>query len=384
MRARLPRGPGRRRLPSFSWVRRLALAAAHLAAAGAGVAQADVVIAVAGPADGPRATVAAHIADAVAFAAREINARGGVAGQTLALRRIDDGCGSTTAAIAARTLVAERPALVIGHPCSGGAIAAARVYGPAHLLFIATETRHAGLTARRPGPTVFRLSGRDDDQGTLAGRHLARAYSGRRVAVVSDRTAYARAIVEKARAALIAGGAEPAMATIVAGEKDYGALVARVRDWHCSAVLFAGFPVEAASVLRQLRAAGLAVAFMATDAVATPEFASAAGAAGDGARVLMPADPAHWPAASGLVARLSAAGLAADAAAVRATAAVELWASAVAAAGSLEPDAVAAILSKGEHATALGPVAFDAMGDASLAAYDVLVWRQSQWVREDD
>lgn len=344
------------------------------------VALADALIAVPYPFEGPHAAVGRRIADAVEQAARDLNARGGVAGEKVVVRRIDDGCNGTAAAAAATGVAAERPALIIGHPCAGGAIAAARVYGAAKLLFIAIETRHKALTDSHAGPTILRLAGRDDAQGTFAGEYLARTYPGRRVAVVSDRTAYARSISERAVKALTAAGAEPVLLTIVAGEKDFGALVARIRDWQCAAILFAGFPIEAASILRQLRAAGLTTPLLGTDVMANDELAAAAGSAAEHARALAPADPARRIAAptSGELPGRDAS--MPDGAGLRARAAVELWAGAANEKGSLAPEAVAAALKTSDHDSIIGPVTFDAKGDASVPSYDVLEWHGSRWV----
>lgn len=348
------------------------------------MARADILVAVPVPASGPQSALGQEIAAGVSAAVAEINARGGVLGESLAVRTSDDGCNGAPAATAAARIAGDKPALIVGHPCAGGAVAGAKVYGPAKLLFIATETRHAALTDKRAGPTIFRLSGRDDAQGAFAGQYLAQRFPAKRVAVVSDRTAYARSIVDRARVAMIAAGnPDVAMLTIVAGEKDYSALIARVRDWQCAAVLFAGFPVEAASIVRQMRAAGITVPFIGTDAVATEEFAAAAGDVAEGVQVLVPsaatlkdaptATQASGSAEAASVPRQLGAGL-------RARAAVEIWAAAAREASSAAPEAVAAALAKAPHASALGPIAFDAKGDANIASYTVLTRRGDTWV----
>ncbi len=346
------------------------------------MARADILVAVPVPASGPQAAIGQEIAAGVSAAVAEINARGGVLGESLAVRTSDDGCNGAPAATAAARIAGDKPALIVGHPCAGGAVAGAKVYGPAKLLFIATETRHAALTDKRAGPTIFRLSGRDDAQGAFAGQYLAQRFPGQRVAVVSDRTAYARSIVDRARVAMIAAGnPDVAMLTIVAGEKDYSALIARVRDWQCAAVLFAGFPVEAASIVRQMRAAGITVPFIGTDAVATEEFAAAAGDVAEGVQVLVPSASAPDPTPPTATASAEAASVPRQlGAGLRARAAVEIWAAAAREASSAASEAIAAALAKAPHASALGPIAFDAKGDANIASYTVLTRRGDTWV----
>jgi branched-chain amino acid transport system substrate-binding protein len=343
--------------------------------------RADALVTVAIPSDGPAAASGREIAAGATLAVEELNARGGVAGERIVLRTRDDGCFAGAAEAAAKDIAATQPALVIGHPCAGGAIAAARVYAASHLLFMATETRHPLLTDKRAGPTIFRLAGRDDAEGADAARHFMRHFAGRRIALVSDRTALARDLVERTRAALVAAGNnDVTILTIVSGEKDYGSLVARVRDWGCAAVMVAGFPLEAASILRQLRAAGLTAAFLGATAIGTSEFTSAAGHAADAAEVLVPSDPTRWSTAAPTVERLKAGGREPTPTLLRGYAAVVTWAEAAARAGTVAPEAVARALAEAPLPSPLGPLAFEAKGDAKLPSFDVLAWRGERWV----
>lgn len=182
----------------------------------------------------------------------------------------DDGCDAAKAEAVAKQIVTENFDLVLGHPCPKAALAAAKVYGAAGVTFIATETRHPDLTAKRLGPSIFRLSGRDDAQGLDAARYLAAAHGGKPVAIVHDRTLYAKTIAEQAAAALKEKKIETVTATIVAGDKEYGKLIAKIKD--AGAVFFAGFPLEAGFILKELRAAGSNAPFLASESVATDEF----------------------------------------------------------------------------------------------------------------
>lgn len=318
---------------------------------------AEALIVVAGPISGPRASETQDILAAVQRAADAINTDGGVRGEAVTVALEDDGCSAPSAADAAKRIVARAPALVVGHVCSSAAIAAAREYAPAKIIFVTPGARHRDLTERRAGPTIFRLAGRDDRQGAFVGERLARTSNGQRIALVSDRTVYAQRLVEDARAALVRAAVTPPplVASIVAGEKDYAGLVSQLKTGGIETLFFAGFATEAAIVLRQLRAAGLRMTFIASDAVATDEFLSLAAGAADGVLLAVPA---------------------LDGVAARASAAVEAWRAAVLNAGSRAPDAVAAALSAGPLATAsLGLVRFSVKGDADVAAFAMLSCR---------
>src|SRR5690606_32512833 len=128
-------------------------------------ARADVVVAVPVPASGFKAEIGRAIAGALRHEATRLNRTGGLLGRKVRIATFDDGCDRARAVEAARTIVALRPAVVIGHPCGNAAVAAAPIYAGAKLLLLAPAVRDAALTASRAGPTIFRVAGRDDLQG---------------------------------------------------------------------------------------------------------------------------------------------------------------------------------------------------------------------------
>lgn len=351
--------------------------AAMLGAAGADAAAAEALVAVVGPADGADAARTRVIRAAAERGIARL--AGSVGGEPVRIVADDDGCTAAGGEAAARRVAALRPALVLGHPCAASAIAAAKVYAQADILFIATATRHPALTQRRAGPTIFRLDGRDDRQGRFAGQEIARLYPGERVALLSDRTIYARRIVAEAQAALRAAGApEPVLLPLVAGEKDYARLVAAVAASGARVVLFAGFAIEAGIVLRQLRAANSTARFIGSDATATAEFPEVAGDAGRGARCVVRAEADPGAALSVAAdaragdAHAPTADSAGEALARRTEVGVAAWAAAVARAGTLAGRPVAAALQAGGESGAQGAISFEAGGDARLESFRLI------------
>lgn len=342
-----------------------------------------ILIVLAGPFSGPYAAHGEQMRRAAGAAVAAINGAGGLLGARLSLEVIDDGCERTRAQAAAERLAALRPALVVGHSCASAALAAARVYAQAGLIMITPGARHPDVTARRAGPNIFRLAGRDDVQGAAAAAHLRAHAKNGRLAIVHDRTAIARRLAEAAMSALAeAGSPSPLVLTIVAGEKDYGALAARLAQARVEAVLFAGFPIEAGIVLRQLRAAGSSAMFLAPDFAATREFVSAAGSAAEGINVLLPFEPRRAELAEphgAAIEAVSTRDTPFNGLWLRTFGAVEAWAEAVRRAGAGTPEAVAPLLSSETLPTALGPVSFDARGDVRLPSYELWVWKDGGW-----
>lgn len=344
-------------------------------------AAAEVRIAVAGPAQGPKSPATQEIAQAVKLAVERINAQGGIDGATVTVTEADDGCSAAQAERAARSLVASGVALVIGHPCTGAALAAAKVYAEAGVVFMAPDTRHPALTEQRAGPQIFRLSGRDDGQGATAGAYLAHAFAGQPLAVIRDPSLYAGKLANAVLAALKQAGATNVLTgSVKGGQKDYAALVAKMKDAQTAAVFFAGYPIEGGLLLRQMREAGLTSAFLGGDALATTQLAESAGPGADGAAALLPHDAARAIADETAAARFAP--HPASEPFVSAFAAVEAWAAAARRARSLKGADVAAALQDGTFDTVLGSLSFDATGDANVPDFDVAWWSDGAWRRK--
>lgn len=332
------------------------LAALLLAALGlpAPAAASDVTIAVAAPLTGPQAAEGKALAASAARAIAAANTDGGLGGRTLTLITHDDACDDEQAVSAATAIVALKPDLVVGHPCGAAALAAARVYGGAGVLFIATAPRHPDLTRRRAGPTVFRLAGRDDLQSVATASFIATAYAGRRLAIVHDRTRYARTLVEGVRNAL-AGSFGPAIPEfgIVASSKDYAATISGLRAHRADIVYFAGFPSEAVAIWSQLRGVGRAPDLLGSDALANAEteLRAIAGVDQTAVRVIRPF-------------------IGSDAASAT-HAAIEAWIGAARQTGATDPGAIAQRLARDPIPTAIGPLSFDAAGDARVPSFAV-------------
>ncbi len=354
---------------------------AAMAMLGAGIeAKADIVIAVAGPQSGPQSGPqlgamqprAVAIAAGASRAAAKINARGGVLGEKISVIVEDDGCDAARAAKTASDLAGRKVNLVLGHPCVAAALAAAKVYGEKSTVFIATSTRAAQLTKPRAGATIFRLAGRDSQQSEDAARYLAATFTGKSIAVVHDRTRYARTIAESVESALKKGGNPVIDATLIAGEKDYPLVTAKIKD--AAAIFFAGYPIEAGLLHAQLRAARGKGPMLLSDSNATAELIDTFGAAWKSGEVRVMLPRYGLGPATGALLPGERDDVEADLAGV----AVEVYAAAAIAAQSSDPAKVATVLNS---AAIIGDttVSFEASGDARRPSFDVFAWSGATW-----
>jgi branched-chain amino acid transport system substrate-binding protein len=344
----------------------------------------DTTIGLALPLSGPYADAGREARQQAEAAVLDLNARGGLLGQRLRLDVEDDGCESAMAAGAARRLLNKNPAIVIGHPCSGAAVAAANLYGTEGALFLATGARHGSLTEPRAGPTVFRLAPRDDRQGIVAAWWLFRSAPFRRIVLVHDGSRYALDVLSQAREDLRARGAAGVVtARIVSGREDYPRLTERLRDLKSEAVFFAGHSMEAVIVLRGLRRAGIGIPFLGSDSIASDIFGKEAGRDRGTVRALVPArygtrTVSHSPEDGTARHAGGQAWLRGLGTLMRG--AIEAWAKCVQDTGTFNGGAVALRLGAAPvKTTALGPVKFDENGDLQVPSHAVATWDGFSW-----
>ena len=131
------------------------------------VGHAEILIGLAAPLTGPNAWLAEQTERGVALAVADLNAAGGVLGQQVEVVTADDYCDGEQAVAAANKLVAVGVVFVAGNPCSGAAIPASEVHAAAGILMISNAATNPVLTERGLD-NVFRVVGRDDQQGTIA------------------------------------------------------------------------------------------------------------------------------------------------------------------------------------------------------------------------
>ena len=146
------------------------------------------------------------------------------------------------------------------------------------------------------GDNVFRISGRDDLQGEVAGDYLADQWAGKAIAILHDQTTYGKGLAEETGKQLNERGITEAMfEAFTPGECDYSALVSRMEAAGIDVFYVGGYSAEAALILRQAQTRGFDAQFVSGDAIVTEDFWLIAGPAGEGALMTFPPMPAATP-----------------------------------------------------------------------------------------
>jgi len=361
----------------FRTVSRILVAAA-LAGAGS-AAWSQIVIATAGPMTGQYASFGEQMRRGAEMAVADLNAKGGVLGKKLVLKIGDDACDPKQAVAVANQFASEKVVFVAGHFCSGSSIPASKVYTEEGILQMSPASTNPALT-EEGGPNVFRVCGRDDQQGTVAGNYLADHYKGKKIAIIHDKTAYGKGLADETKKQLNKRGVKEAMyEAYTAGEKDYSALVSKMKGQNIDVVYVGGYHTEAGLIVRQAREQSYKLQLVSGDALVTDEFWKITGAAGEGTLMTFSPDPRKNKAAAGVVKKFRAQNYEPEGYTLYTYGAIQAWAQAVTKAKSTGWKAVAAELRKGKYNTVLGPLGFNKKGDVTAPGYVFYVWKDGKY-----
>jgi branched-chain amino acid transport system substrate-binding protein len=343
-------------------------------------ARAQIHIATAGPITGEYAAFGEQMKTGAEQAVADLNKAGGVLGQQLVLDVGDDACDPKQAVSVANQLASKGVKLVAGHYCSGSSIPASKVYAEEGILQISPASTNPKYTDEGSWNT-FRVCGRDDEQGKVAGDYLASHFKNEKIAILNDNTAYGKGLADETQKALRAAGGQEALATAYTpGEKDYSSLVSRLKQAGVSVIYIGGYHTEAGLIIRQAKEQGMKATLVGGDALVTNEFWQIAGDAGNGTMMTFPPDPRLMKTAADVVKEFKARNVDPEGYVLYSYAAVQVWADAVKKAGTTDAKKVAAALkASGDWPTVLGPVSFDKKGDPTGGGYVFYVWKNGSY-----
>lgn len=343
------------------------------------------LIGVAGPVTGQYASFGTQMTNGADLAIADINAAGGVLGKTLKAEIGDDACDPKQAVAVANQMVGAGVPFIAGHFCSGSSIPASNVYGDSAVIMISPASTSPALTDSRAGPNIYRVVGRDDQQGGIAGAYLAENFGDRNIAIIDDKTAYGKGLADEVKKALNAAGTQDVLnESYTAGEKDYSALVSKLKQAGVDVVYVGGYHTEAGLILRQMRDQGMDAVLMGGDALVTQEYWSITGPAGEGTLMTFSPDPRKNPAAAEVVARFEEKGVEPEGYVLYTYAAIQAWAEAAKKAGTTDAAAVVKALNGNAFDTVIGELRFDAKGDPNLPPYAVYRWSNGAYEQIGD
>jgi branched-chain amino acid transport system substrate-binding protein len=334
----------------------------------------DVTIAVAGPLTGGESAFGRQMKNGADQAVADLNAAGGVLGKKLALDAEDDACDPKQARSVAEKIASAKIPFVAGHFCSSSSIPASEAYADGNVLQITPASTNPLFTERKLW-NVARVCGRDDQQGLVAAAYIAKNFKGKNIAILDDKTTYGKGLADETKKSLNKIGIKEKLSeSYNKGDKDFNAIVSRLKLEKIDLVYVGGYHQEAGLILRQMRDQGLKTILMSGDALADKEYASITGPAGEGTLFTFGPDPRNKPTAKAIVAKFKANNIDPEGYTLYTYAAIQVWSQAVKKAGTMDPKKVMETIKAGAWETVLGKLEIDAKGDLKQIDYVVYKW----------
>jgi branched-chain amino acid transport system substrate-binding protein len=351
---------------------RVSVAGAALTFVALSAAEAEVLIGAAGPLSGNVSYAGEVLSLASEIAVEHINDAGGIGGEELELIVEDDACNPNQAVAVAEKMVGAGVAVIIGHVCSGASIAAMQAYDAAGIIMMSPASTNPRVTDEG-GAHIFRLAGRDDEQGEIAAAYLAEAWAGKNIALVHDGDTYGAGVAAEVDQRLQGHSvAITLQEQVTPGEPGYGGLVDKLTAAEIDVLHYSGRPREAALIIQEARSRGDDLQLIGTESLANEDFWLVAGDAGNGTLFTSKPDPKDSPEAQPLLDIIEDFGLEPTPAFFSAYAALQAWAKAVDHAGTVNGTEVASALRNQEFETVIGKIGFDDKGD--VTGIDAFVW----------
>ena len=230
----------------------------------------------------------------VQIAVDEINAAGGINGNTFAFDVYDDQGLPNQALIAAQKIVSDKDVrFVVGHINSGCSLAALPTYKEANLPLISGTNTNPTLTDQ--GFTNFFRTCMDDDAIMSQDTDFAVKELGfSKIAVMWENTDYGKAggevVVNRLKDAYQLTPVAN-MSYVPSTDRDFSAQITNFKAAGADAVIFVGEYTAASIFLKQRASLGLTAAFVGGSSCMNPKITEIAGKDADGMYTLSPFDP---------------------------------------------------------------------------------------------
>jgi len=342
-------------------------------------AQDVIKIGIAGPMTGDQAKMGMDFKNGVSLAVQEWNSRGGVLGKKIDVIVNDDQHDPKQAVAVANKMANEGIVGVIGHFNSSCSIPASDVYHRAGIPMITPGSTNPQLT-EKGYDNVFRVCGRDDQQGKVAAGFVTNYLKLRNVAILHDKTTYGQGLADEFRKFLGNDVNVVYYGGIVPEDQDFKMVLTAIKSKSPQLIYFGGIYPAAGLLVKQAKELGLNVPFMSGDGTIDPKFIEIAGAAAEGTYLTFSPDPRDIPSAAGFIENYQAKYGAIGPYSVYAYDAANILLGAIKAANSIDGKAIIEKLHSMEFDVALGKIRFNEKGDVTVSPYVVWITRGGKFV----
>jgi len=267
-------------------------------------AHAEIKVGIAGPLSGSNLTHGEQQEIGAQKAIDHLNDKGGLLDQKIIAISLDDACEPRQAKAVALELVSEGVVCVIGHVCSAASLAVSKIYEKAGIIMISSASTNPKVTDEGRG-NVFRVIGRDDQQGAIAGDFLADNYSNSNIAIIHDGQVYGLDLAEYAKRQVNKRGVTEAMFdNYLPDQKDYKSVVDKLVNNKIDILYIGGYLTDIGIILRQAKKELPNLRLISSDALVDVEFLFVAGEVGEGTYFTFGPDMRMKPEARDVVAAI--------------------------------------------------------------------------------
>lgn len=231
---------------------------------------------------GPDGQLGAKTLNGSLVALEEWNAKGGVLGKQVEMIQRDDEGKPNQAVGVAHELCSSGIVAVIGHFNSGCTIPASTIYQQNNILEITPASTNPQVTERGI-PTLFRLCGRDDQQGRVSAEY-ANKIGLKKVAILHNKSAYGQGLAEEFKRRFTElGGTVTSFVGVPQEELNFRAEISRVKGEGVDGVFWGGMYAQGGPLFNQLREAAVELPFLSGEGCFEQEFVSTVGNHAQGA-----------------------------------------------------------------------------------------------------
>ncbi len=237
-----------------------------------------------GSLSGSEATFGQSTHNGIQLAIDEVNASGGVLGRKIEVKVYDDQGKTQEAGTAVTRLITDDGAVaVLGEVASSLSLAGGAVAQQYGVPMISPSSTNARVTA--VGDMIFRVCFIDAFQGYVGAKFASENLSAKKVATLFDQqSAYSKGLKDDFAKAFVGfGGVIVSEQAYTAGDQDFNAQLAAIRETNPDAIYIPGYYTDVGNIAVQARKLGLTAPLLGGDGWDSAKLAEIGGASIEGA-----------------------------------------------------------------------------------------------------
>ncbi|NLL66079.1 MAG: ABC transporter substrate-binding protein [Clostridiaceae bacterium] len=221
--------------------------------------------------------------DGIELAIEEINAAGGINGKKIEAVKYDNKSDKSQATTLATKLMTQDKVVAVLGPATSGAFKATIPEAIKNKVVVASGSATSDeVTVDDKGVKeyAFRICFTDSYQGTAMANYALNNMNQTKAVVIMDNSSdYAKGLAANFTKTFEAGGGEVvATEAFVAGDKDFNAILTKIKGQDFGVIFLPGYYEEAGLIIRQAREQGIDTPILGADGFGAPELTELAGA----------------------------------------------------------------------------------------------------------